>query len=232
MTERSISKKSGDAVAISSIITAFHCTRQYFFYSEMKSNPSEKYSICKQVSCAAPDIKEEKLWDIICMIHPDISVEKRSFLKDCLNAARHVPVRPWTDTDILVRSDRAGIYGLLDKYDATAGEYTLTRCTKAPQKGCWPEDAIRTAALLICLEDTCKKKPEGLYIEYIPSGIIRYYEPTPKDRRKVFQLINKVRDVNKGGIPKKSLNPPCSGCRFFDRCSQNEPRRLSFLFKK
>jgi CRISPR/Cas system-associated exonuclease Cas4 (RecB family) len=226
------SKKHIPGVAISSIITVFHCPRRYYFYSGAESKPAERYSICKQISCMDPDANEEELWENICIIHPDISDENRSFLKECLKATRNVPIRPWTETDILVRSDRAGIHGLLDKYNATTGEYTLTRCTNAPRIGCWPDDALRAAAFLICLEETCTTKVDGIYIEYIPSGIVRYFKPTPKDRRMVLQLIHKVRDIDKGIFPEKPLNPPCFRCSFLERCQQNKPRRLSFLFKK
>ena len=232
MTEPSIFQNPDSSIAISSIITAFHCPRQYFFYKDTPSKPADNYSICKQVSCADQDTSEEELWNTIRLIHPDISEEKKGFLRDCLKATEHAPVRPWTETDIPVRSKRAGIHGLLDKYHAPMGEYTLTRCKAAPQNGCWPEDAIRSAALLLCIEETGPLKTPGLSIEYVPSGIIRYYEPTPKDRRRVIHLIRQVKEIEKGGFPQKPLNPPCSRCRFSDRCSQNEPRRLSFLLKK
>lgn len=232
MTEPAYARTLQKGISISSIITAFHCPRQYMFYTENKGKPAFRYSICKLVSCAEKNADEEGIWSTVCMIHPDISEEYRTFLHDCLNALRDAPVRPWTETDIPVRSHSAGIHGLLDKYDASSGAYTITRCTTAPKNGCWPEDAVRAAALLLCIEETSAKKPTGLSIEYIPSGIIRWYEPTPKDRRKVFHLVRQIREIDKGGIPCKPMNPPCARCRFTGRCESGAPRRLSFLFKK
>jgi len=232
MTEPCYSKNPDNGIAISSIIRAFHCPRQYFFYKDIPSKPAIEYSICKLVSCAEESATEEELWKTLHLIHPEISEDKRNFLRDCLMAMEHAPVRPWTETDIVVRSERAGIHGLLDKYHAQTGEYTLTRCTTAPKNGCWAEDAIRTAALLLCIEEAGAVKTPGMNIEYVRSGIIRYYEPTPKDRRRVLHLIQQVKEIEDGEFPHKPLNTPCSRCRFSDRCAQIAPRRLSFLFKK
>jgi CRISPR-associated exonuclease Cas4 len=232
MTENKPDMNIMSNIAISSIIRAYHCPRQYYFHKESKFKPSESYTVCKQVSCAYPDHTEEEIWNMIILIQPDISPDARSFLSSCICAMTHTPIRPWTETDITVKSDKVGIYGLLDKYDALSGEYTLTRCTTAPKNGCWPDDAIRTAALLICIEETSAKRLKGMYIEYIPSGIIRYYEPTPKDRRRLIQIIRQIQDVNRGLFPSKPLHPPCDSCKYYEKCEKNKPKTLSFLFKK
>jgi len=232
MTESLSPKSSHASIAISSLIRAFHCPRQYYFQSHDELKPSDRYHICKQVSCADPDNSEAEIWNTIMLIYPDISPENRNYLSSFLSAMKKAPIRPWTDSDVTIRSDRAGLYGLLDKFHAPTGECTLTRCSKAPKTGCWPEDAIRTAALLMCIEESCIINPKGMYIEYIPSGIIRYYEPTPKDRRRVVQIIHQIKKIENGVLPSKPLNPPCLHCRFQEKCNKSEPKRLSLLFKK
>mgnify|MGYP000871790135 CR=1 FL=1 len=236
MTESRNTPNTRRGAAISSLVSAFHCPRQYYFSTKHEQRTSERYTICKQVSCADAHATVERLWEMVCLIHPGISEEKKEFLNTCLVAMKHAPARPWSEIDILVRSERTGIYGLLDKYYAPTGEYALTRCTTAPPHGCWPEDAVRTAALLLCIEECMSKRgdasPKGLYIEYIPSGVIRYYEPSLKDRRRVIHLVRTVKEVEKGFFPPKPLNPPCSRCQYTQSCAQHEPRRLSFLFKQ
>lgn len=166
------------------------------------------------------------------MIHPDIKPDSREFLVLCLDAMKKGPVRPFTDLDVTVRSEKLGLYGQLDKYDAQSGECTLTRCTAAPKTGCWAEDSFRVTALLFCIQESCAFSPPGMYIEYIPSGVVRYYEPSPKDRRRIFQILHQVRDVENGKIPSKPLQAPCEHCQYKDTCFENEPRRLSAFFKK
>jgi CRISPR-associated exonuclease Cas4 len=233
MTESSPDIKQHTVVAISSLIRAFHCPRQYYFIKDSEWKSSGRYTICKQVSCAYPgESDEESLWNTICIIYPDISPELRSFLSSCLMVMKNAPVRPWTSLDSTVRSTRLGLYGQLDKFDARTGECTLIRCTRAPKNGCWLEDRIRTAALLLCLEDSSDIRPGGIYIEYIQSGIIRYYEPTPKDRRQVVQTLRQIHLMGQGVFPPKPLHPPCKQCEFEKKCAEYEPRRLSSLFKK
>ena len=233
MTASLSDKKQNPGIAISSLIRAFHCSRQYYFYKECEGISSSRYTICKMVSCAYPeDRSEEMIWDSICLIHPDISPDERSFLSSCLLAMKKTPIRHWTETDNVVKSIKLDLYGLLDKFDAKTSECTLTRCTTSPKNGCWPEDRIRIAALLICIEETCDINPKGMYIEYIPSGIIRYYEPTPKDRRQIIQILHQIHTIEKGEFPPKPLHPPCSRCKYEKLCIEHEPRRLSALFKK
>lgn len=232
MTASSLDMNKQKGISISSLLQAFACSRQYYFNKNAKWKSSDTYTICKQVSCACNIHSEEEIWDAICLIHPEISPDSRDFLSSCITAMKHAPVRPWTDTDITVKSKKVGLYGLLDKYDANTGECTLTRCCTAPKTGCWPEDAIRTAALLLCVKETCSLIKAGMYIEYIPSGVIRYYEPNPKDRRRIVQTIHQIHEIDKGAFPPKPLHPPCSRCRFVEKCSGHEPRKLSALFKK
>lgn len=232
MTASLSGKNNTHGFAISSIIRAFRCPRQFYFQKNTDWNVSGKYIICKQVSIAGPDITEEELWNTICLIHPAILPEERPFFTACTQTVKTAPLRSWTELDVTIRSEKLGIYGLLDKYDARSGEYTITKCTKAPKTGCWPEDQIRTTALLLCIEETGPKKPTGMYIEYIPSGIIRYYVPTPRDRRKILYLIQQLKKIEKGEFPPKPMYPPCSRCLFEKRCNECEPRRLSGLFKK
>ena len=233
MTAYSSKPFHASGTAISSIIRAFRCPRQYYFHNQADWKSPDAYVICKQVSCAYPEERDEvKIWDTISVIYPEINPDSRVFLTTCLTAMKKLPVRPWTETDITVRSEKTGIYGLLDKYDANSEECTLTRCCTAPKTGCWPEDAIRTAALMICTEETCNIRPKGMYIEYIPSGIIRYYEPTPKDRRRMVQIVHQVQEMKRGVFPPKPLRPPCSRCQFQEKCFGQEPRKLSDLFKK
>ncbi|PWR74999.1 hypothetical protein ACKUB1_16560 [Methanospirillum stamsii] len=232
MTASLSGKKNHPEIAISSLIRAFHCPRQYYFLKNTEWKSSEKYSICKQISVAEKDADEENIWNTICMIHPDISPDKRPFLTSCLQAMITAPVRPWTDLDITVHSNKLHLYGLLDKYDAGTGECTLTRCTPSPKTGCWPEDRIRAAALLLCIWETGNGRPSGIYIEYIPSGIIRYYEPSPRDKRQVLLILRQIQKIENGEFPPKPMKPPCSWCRFEEKCKSHEPRRLSGLFKK
>jgi len=121
---------------------------------------------------------------------------------------------------------------LLDKFNSMSHEATVVRATKAPETGCWPEDRVRITALQLCIEETLNISLKGLYVEYIPSGIVRLYEPGPRDRRTLIQTIAQMKKVVQGNIPPKPANPPCKGCRYRDTCDTGSPRSLLQIFKK
>lgn len=232
MTESPYDKNPYSGIAISSLIRAFRCPRQYYFYKKNEFASNGKYIICREVSSSGQDETFDQIWKTVNLLDPTIPSKLQDFLHVCLDANKNAPRRPWTELDRTVRSKQLSIYGQLDKFDERTGECTLTRCTKAPKTGCWPDDRVRATALLLCVSETADIRPKGIYIEYIPSGIIRYYTPTPKDRRIVIHTLRQIHAIDKGNFPPRPLNPPCKGCRFEDTCTSYEPRKLSGLFKK
>lgn len=220
-------------IPISSVITGFRCIRQYYFGKTKKRKSSGRYTICKQISSAEAEFRnEDDLWSSILLIDPDIDPESRTFLQDCLKILDNLSVRSWTDLDITVKSDKLCLYGLIDKYNSKKCQATIVRCSKSPKAGCWAEDRIRIAALILCINETLNIRLSGMYVEYIPSGVIRYYEPGPKDRRILINTLKKVHEVDKGYLPEKPLNPPCKGCQFYQRCSNEGPNTLLDIIKK
>jgi hypothetical protein len=69
----------------------------------------------------------------------------------------------------------------------------------------------------------------GGYVEYVASGICRFVEPQPRDRRAMIRAIRAAKRVVAGEIPKRPLRAPCEGCPHLERCTAG-PRRLSDLF--
>jgi len=233
MNEDAPNQISHKDTTISSLITGFRCIRQYYFGKTKKRDNSGRYTICKLISSAEQDIfDEEELWKKALLIDPDIDPGTRSHIHEYVSVIKHTPLRPWTDLDLIIRSERTGISGLLDKFDARTGEATLVRCTKAPVNGCWAEDRIRAVALILCIEETFKIRLKSVSVEYIPSGIIRYYEPGQRDRRVMLQVLRKVHEVDKGIFPEKPPNPPCEKCIYSDKCNMERPKTLLQIFKK
>lgn len=224
---------SNISCTVSSLITAYQCPRRYYYTKNKPVQSSGRYTICKQVSTAGPDPDEDALWDEILMIHPDIDQNQRDLLTSYLHSCRKTPIPAWSDLDLSVRSVRYNIHGQLDKYDAEKGVISIVRCTGAPVVGCWPEDRIRAAAYLLCLKETYGVSSSGCYVEYIPDGVIRYYEPQPRDRRALFATLKQVQRVDSGELPPKPLKAPCTRCIHSERCAQPTVRKLSeILFKK
>lgn len=226
-------KKHDPDILISAVARGFRCIRQYYFDKSREWNETSRYSICKQVSCAEYENRnEDEIWNLVVLVEPGIDPQLRNFLRRCFENTRNTPLRPWTDLDVAVRSDKLGIRGILDKYHSQNRECTLVRCSDAPKTGCWPDDRIRVTALLFATEESLHCRIDGVYVEYIPSGIVRFCEPGPKDRRTLLRVIAQIKMVDNGEFPGKPLKAPCSRCRYLEKCNTGEPVQLSDLFKK
>lgn len=220
--------------AVSSLIQAYRCPRRYYFSRHETIPTSDRYIICKHLSCSDPQNRdEEELWNEICLIHPEIDPTMQDFLWSCLESIKHTPFPAWTETDITIRSDRYGIHGLIDKYHAKDEYISITRASRAPEMGCWSDDRIRIAAYILCLQELSGRTWKGGYVEYIPDGIIRFCEPQPRDRRRLLQTLKVVRSVAKGELPGKPVNPPCKKCPYSQQCEPPKARTLSdIIFQK
>ncbi|MDD1729474.1 MAG: Dna2/Cas4 domain-containing protein [Methanospirillum sp.] len=232
MTESS--ETCDNAIPISSVIQAYRCPRRFYFSRHDKIVSTGRYTICKQISLNIvhpPD--EDALWDEICLIEPTINPDMREYLSHCLVSTAHTPLPTWTDSDIAVNSKRYGIYGQIDKYDAQSGSISVIRNSGSPSKGCWSDDRIRLAAYLLCLRESRGIDLSGGYVEYIPDGIVRYYEPQPRDRRGLIQALVLARKVLSGNLPAKPVHAPCTRCTYQKQCNPEKPTLLShILFKK
>ena len=225
---------SDHTIPVSSLIQAYRCPRRYYFTKNEPVQVSDRYTICKQVSLSDQNnTDEDALWDDICLINLDIKPDLREYLSLCIATNTRTPLPQWSETDLIVTSEKYGLRGLIDKYHKDAGHISIVRCTGAPATGCWPDDRVRIAAYLLCLKETTGINLSGGFIEYIPDGIVRFCEPQPRDRRGLLMALKNVRLVEKGDLPGKPVRAPCKNCRYTDRCETPKVKTLSeLLFQK
>jgi CRISPR-associated exonuclease Cas4 len=227
------SQSSITTLSVSSLVRVFQCPRRYYFSQNESISASDRYIICKQVSLACTGvIDEEKLWDEISLIKPDISRELKDFLSICIEKVTSMPAMSYTDADLLVTSRKYGLSGTIDKYDARSSRIAITRNSSAPCAGCWPQDRLRIAAYMLCFKETTGVTLNGGYVEYIPDGIIRFCEPQPRDRRALLLTLKKAHKIHTGELPEKPVKVSCKTCRFIDQCNPPKVRRLSDLLMK
>ncbi len=217
------------SIPVSVLTKVSTCPLLYYYEKDTGMQQSGKYLVCKQISLHASDPGTcDEIWQEILFIDPDIDRSLQSYLDDCLTACRHTPFPSCTDHDLPVYS-RHGFFGMVDKIHPKEKWLAITRSSPAPSRGCYRQDRLRMAALITATEETLHIRIRGGYIEYIPSGIIRWYEPGPRDRREVLKALHMARTILAGTIPKRSARPFCQRCRYQDRCDKN-PHKLSDLF--
>ncbi len=218
-----------DYIPVSGVIACHICPRRYYFERSEEREESPRYTVCKQVSAHLGELLErEQIWQEVLCILPDREEDTRELFDECINACRETAWQRPVQTDLTVESDTLGIRGRVDKVFED-GTFAITRSSTAPRAGAYGTDRLRIACYVACLKETLGQAVAGGYVEYVASGICRFVEPEPRDRREMIRAIRAAKRVVAGEIPPRPLRAPCDGCPHVERCTAG-PRRLSDLF--
>ncbi len=219
-------------IQVSDLTATLRCPRNLYYRMSEPVVIPPRYHLCRQIASGIPEgLDRDAILDELGIIVPDARADLADLLDEWYPLAENAPfIRPVIQ-DMVVRSNRLGITGQIDKYDPTAG-WSHVRCSTAPKTGCWPDDRIRITALLLCLNEQAGLTLPGGHVEYVPSGVIRYYEPGPRDRRALLHAVKQARRIHDGTFPDKPVDPPCSACRYSDRCVVTAPSLSRLFFKQ
>ncbi|HQD26800.1 MULTISPECIES: Dna2/Cas4 domain-containing protein [Methanoculleus] len=218
-----------DYIPVSAVIACHICPRRYYFERSDESEESLRYTVCKQVSTHLGEyLDDEEIWREILCILPEAPPEARDFLDECIAACRETAWRTPVQIDLAVESDTLGIRGKVDKIFED-GTFAIVRSSVAPKAGAYGTDRLRVACYAACLKETLGRPAAGGYVEYVASGVFRFVEPQPRDRREMIKAIRAAKGVVAGEIPPRPLRAPCENCPHLERCTAG-PRRLSDLF--
>jgi CRISPR-associated exonuclease Cas4 len=224
----------GRNTSISSIVTGYVCPLRLYYGKNSDELPDSlqypRYAVCKQISyhLGAP-LDRDQIWDECLSIYPGINPSLQAFLDECISYCELSTWRVSTDTDVMVSSQRFGIFGSIDRLFDSPPYFSLVRASHAPRTGgIYRDDRLRVLCYALCLEEQLGMPVSGGIVEYIPDGIQRAYLIQPRDRRALFPARKKAQEIISGTIPQKPLNAPCTRCMFIDRCRPGV-RRLSDL---
>ncbi len=218
-----------DYIPVSGVIACHICPRRYYFERSEEREESPRYTVCKQVSAHLGELLErEQIWQEVLCVLPDQEEDTRELFDECINACRETAWQRPVQTDLTVESDTLGIRGRVDKVFED-GTFAITRSSTAPRAGAYGTDRLRIACYVACLKETLGQAVAGGYVEYVASGICRFVEPEPRDRREMIRAIRAAKRVVAGELPPRPLRAPCDGCPHVERCTAG-PRRLSDLF--
>ncbi|MEN6611212.1 MAG: Dna2/Cas4 domain-containing protein [Methanoregulaceae archaeon] len=219
---------------VSDLVKTHFCPVRFFLEKDEPVQEPGRYSVCKQLAYhLGSPLDTERIWDEVTGVNPEIDPDLRQFLEECIIACSAHP--GWSipaQNDVPVRSEKYGIVGQVDKlYDAPVS-FAIVRCTAAPDIGAYPQDRLRIAAYHVCIQETLGRNIEGGCIEYLPSGITRYFRPQPRDRRALMTAIRSARRILDGEEPEKPVDAArCTRCPHEHDCvSGSRASRLSRFF--
>jgi CRISPR-associated exonuclease Cas4 len=218
-----------DLISISQVVIGYFCPVRLYLERSTATGESPRYTISKQVSYhLGKPLQPEPLWEEVKAIQPDIGVDMREFLDECVDACMEKDWRRPVQTDVQVRSERFGIRGMVDKIFENEPYFAITRSSSAPIAGIYVGDRIRIACYALCVKESLDLPAESGLIEYIPSGENRLCRPEPRDRRAMLQGIRSAQRVLAGEVPRKPVRAPCTSCPHEDQCLPGA-QRLSDL---
>ncbi|QYZ78916.1 Dna2/Cas4 domain-containing protein [Methanofollis formosanus] len=218
-----------DLIGIAAVVTARFCPLRLYLDRQEEHEEPPRYAVCKQVSYhLGTPFEPDAVWEEVCTVLPYAGEEERALFEQCVTNCRGKEWPRFSDHDVPVTSTALGIRGTVDKVDPAVPSFAITRASEAPQAGVWGADRVRVACFSACVRENFSLEVNGGWVEYVPSGVLRFCTPGPRDRRAMLRAVDAAKKVEEGRVPRKPLNPPCTRCPHQERCAPG-PRRLSEL---
>lgn len=214
---------------ISDLVRVHTCPVRYYYERHEPFAESDRYVVCKQISYHLGDpLDAEVIWAEILVVRPKMDPSLREFLDICIAACNKGTWQPAEETDVMVRSEKQGLTGMIDRVHPD-GSFSIVRSARAMPIGTFAADRLRIAAIALCLEEMTGEPVKGGHVEYIPDGVSRYHTVQPRDLRQMITTLYKIRFMRDGDVPKHPLNAPCVRCRYLEKCESTRGHRLSDL---
>jgi CRISPR-associated exonuclease Cas4 len=205
------------------------CPVRYYYERNDPIVESDRYAICKQLSYhLSTPLNPDVIWDEVLAVRPGIDPGMRLFLDSCITACNKNTWRSAAQNDVIVRADKQGIVGMVDRL-ASDGNYSIIRAAGAMPVGTYSSDRLRIACIAFCLEEMTGNEVSGGHVEYIPDGVSRFHTIQPRDRRQVISTLHRIHSIREGELPRHPLNAPCNRCRYREKCENSGGHRLSDL---
>ncbi len=120
----------------------------------------------------------------------------------------------------VLRSEKFGLSGSPDRL-IKINESILPSIIKTgnmPENGVWSGDRLQLTAYSILVEEKYNLIVEKGFVEYARQGKVRPAVIKRHERRKVLQLIERIKKIRNGFMPERPENAPCMHCAFMSIC--------------
>ncbi len=139
-------------------------------------------------------------------------------------------ITPWKVQHQLY-SKRFDMMGCPDKIVQIDGEFfpSIIKTGNKPEYGVWKNDKLQLTAYAILIEEEFDTIVRRGLVEYCRYGEFREANIRHADRRKVLQILDKVKKIKGGALPDRTEKVQCSSCGFIELC-RAESSLLSKFF--
>lgn len=87
-----------------------------------------------------------------------------------------------------------------------------------PENGVWNKDRLQLTAYSILVEEKYNSIVKKGFVEYARWGIVRPVVIKRHERRKVLQVMDRIKKIQDGFMPERPEDAPCEYCGFDGIC--------------
>ena len=142
----------------------------------------------------------------------DISLNLSSYIDFYSNGSFQV--------EPLLLSEKFGLIGSpnrLLKIDETVIP-SIIKTGNIPENGVWQNDRLALTAYSLLVEEKYHCASNGGFVEYARWGKVREVTVKTNERRKVLEVIERIKKIQNGFMPEKPEKAPCEFCGWSDIC--------------
>lgn len=120
----------------------------------------------------------------------------------------------------VLRSDKFGLSGSPDRLLKISESIlpSIIKTGNMPENGVWYGDRLQLTAYSILVEEKYNLIVEKGFVEYVRRGKVRPVVIKRHERRKVLQLMERIKKIRDGFMPEKPKDAPCMNCAFMSIC--------------
>ncbi|MFZ3383800.1 MAG: CRISPR-associated protein Cas4 [Candidatus Methanoperedens sp.] len=165
-------------------------------------------------------VNDEAIAKSVTDIHPlieKISLNlslNRDFYSGDFNSGELIQDEP------VLRSDKFGLSGSPDRLLKINESIvpSIIKTGNMPENGVWNGDRLQLTAYSILVEEKYNSIVQKGFVEYARFGIIRPVVVKRHERRKVLQVMDKIKKIQDGFMPERPKEAPCEYCGFVGIC--------------
>lgn len=120
----------------------------------------------------------------------------------------------------VLRSDKFGLSGSPDRLLKINESLvpSIIKTGNMPENGVWNGDRLQLTAYSILVEEQYNSIVKKGFVEYARWGIVRPVVIKRHERRKVLQVMDRIKKIQDGFMPERPEDAPCEYCGFDGIC--------------
>ncbi|WP_167848833.1 CRISPR-associated protein Cas4 [Methanolobus halotolerans] len=172
----------------------------------------------EEFACVSSDMIEEAITHVRSCIN-DMGPNLLSFITDDSSGQLREQLMS-AESGHLYHSEKLDLSGIPNSIIDIDGTLSplLVKTGQCPEQGVWNNDRLHVASLAMLMEKSNNSHVRSGIVVYARQGSIRNVNVRSDDRRKVLQVLGRVRKVKGGSLPDRKESSLCEDCAYLEMC--------------